>query len=388
MTFFKELAHFFRFFRKTEEKDKQVVFYAEHRGYYPNFEGIIDELLEKYEQPVCYITSDPGDPVFQHPDPKLKAFYIDKLLAFFMISIKCKVYIMTLTDLDRYHLKRSPHPVHYVYVFHSMVSTHMMYRWGAFDHYDSILCVGPHHIKEFREHEKQQNLPAKTLVEAGYYRLERIHAKYRKQQDEKKDALPGKPVVLVAPSWGKENVIESHGKELVNILLKNDYDVIVRPHPETVRRYPEVLDALESEFKDNSSFFLERSVATDDSLLKADVLISDCSGVTLEYAFGTERPVIFLDVPYKIKNERYKELGMEPLELSLMSKIGIKVSPGKLDSLSGVIDRFIKEKETFKEQIVREREKNVFAFNRSSAVSARHIMDILKEGEEKNEQTV
>jgi len=388
MTFFKELAHYFRFSRKTEKKDKQVVFYAEHRGYYPNFEGIIDELLEKYKQPICYITSDIGDPVFQHPNPKLKAFYIDKLLPFFMISIKCKVYVMTLTDLDRFHLKRSPHPVHYVYVFHSMVSTHMMYRWGAFDHYDSILCVGPHHIDEFREHEKQQNLPAKTLVEAGYYRLERIHAKYRKQQEKKENTPPGKPVVLVAPSWGNENVIESRGKELVDILLKNDYDVIVRPHPETVRRSPGVLNALESEFKDNPSFFLERSVATDDSLLKADVLISDCSGVTLEYAFGTERPVIFLDVPYKIKNERYGELGMEPLELSLMSKIGVKVSPGKLDSLPTVIDRFMKEKETFKEQILREREKNVFAFNRSSAVSARYIMDIIKEGEGKDEQMV
>ena len=74
-------------------------------------------------------------------------------------------------------------------------------------------------------------------------------------------------------------------------------------------------------------------MATDDSLLKADVLISDCSGVTLEYACGTERPVIFLEVPYKIKNERYEELGMEPLELSLMTKIGQKVPPGKLDTL-------------------------------------------------------
>lgn len=385
MKFFKETAHFFRFFRKTKESEKEVVFYAEHGGYYPNFEGIIDELLEKHQQPVCYITSDLNDPVFQHPNPKLKAFYIDKLLAFFMVMIKCKVYIMTLTDLDRFHLKRSPHPVHYVYVFHSMVSTHMMYRWGAFDAYDSILCVGPHHTGEFREHEKQQKLPAKVLVEAGYYRLERIHAKFKKHREEKKDSPPGKPLVLVAPSWGEENVIESHGKELVTVLLKNGYDVIVRPHPETVRRSPGVLAALESAFKDNPSFFLERSVATDDSLLKADVLISDCSGVALEYAFGTERPVIFLDVPYKIKNERYGELGLEPLELSLMSKIGVKVSPEKLDALPGVIDSFIKEKQTFKDRIIRQREKNVFVFNRSSIFSALHIMETVKKGKEKNE---
>lgn len=48
-----------------------------------------------------------------------------------------------------------------------MVSTHMMYRLGAFDHYDFILGVGPRHIRELRQHEKLYQLPTKTLVEAG-----------------------------------------------------------------------------------------------------------------------------------------------------------------------------------------------------------------------------
>jgi hypothetical protein len=88
--------------------------------------------------------------------------------------------------------------------------------------------------------------------------------------------------------------------------------------------------------------------------------------------------VIFLDVPYKIQNDKYLELGIEPLELSLMSKIGVKASPKKLDALPGLIESLIKEKTKFKEQIIKQRQKNVFAFNRSSLVSARHIMDILR----------
>jgi YidC/Oxa1 family membrane protein insertase len=350
MKFLKELVHYYRFSRKTKEKDKEILFYAEHRDYYPNFEGIIHQLSEEYQQPFCYITSDGKDPVFQQSNPKMKVFYINKLLPFFMLSVKSKVFIMTLTDLNRYHLKRSLHPVHYVYVFHSLVSTHMMYRFGAFDHYDSILCVGPHHIRELRQHEKQSRLPAKTLVEAGYYRLERIYARYQKQAKEKKDISPG----------------------------KTSYEVIVRPHPETLRRSPQVVNALASQFKNHPRFFLERSVATDDSLLNADILISDCSGVALEYAFGTERPVIFLDVPYKIQNDKYLESGIEPLELSLMSKIGVKTSPGNLDALPGMIESLIKEKSKFKEQVNKQRQKNVFAFNRSSIVSARHIMEIVR----------
>ncbi len=52
-------------------------------------------------------------------------------------------------------------------------------------------------------------------------------------------------------------------------------------------------------------------MTTDDSLLRADVLICDISGIALEYVFGTERPVLFLDVPLKIHNPRFKELEKE-----------------------------------------------------------------------------
>ena len=43
----KEIANFHRFFRKTPKTDKVIVFYAEHEGYYPFFEGLIEELIGK-----------------------------------------------------------------------------------------------------------------------------------------------------------------------------------------------------------------------------------------------------------------------------------------------------------------------------------------------------
>ena len=67
-----------------------------------------------------------------------------------------------------------------MYLFHALVSTHMMYRYGAFDHYDSILCVGPHQVAEIRKHEEINKLSPKRLIEAGYYRLERIYQSYQK----------------------------------------------------------------------------------------------------------------------------------------------------------------------------------------------------------------
>ncbi|MBW8000499.1 MAG: hypothetical protein FVQ80_00560 [Planctomycetes bacterium] len=375
MKLLKEIADFYRFFRKISEEKRQIVFYAEHGGYYPNFEGIINELTESQQQTICYITSDSNDTILQNSNPRIETFYLKNLLALFMIVVNCKVFVMTLTDLHRFHLKRSINPVHYVYVFHSLVSMHMMYRHGAFDHYDSILCVGKHQVKEFHKYGELEKTPLPNLIEAGYYRLERIYCQYQKYLTEKAD-VSKKTTVLVAPSWGDKNILESCGEYLVNLLLESGYKVIVRPHPETVRRNPKLLDTLAAKFGDNIDFTQEMSVATDDSLLTSDILICDCSGVALEYAFGTERPVLFLNVPYKIKNDRFKELEIEPIELSVRTKIGLVLSPEKIDEVPQCIKKLLTEQEKYREDILQLRNQSVYAFGRSSEIGAEHIVNL------------
>jgi YidC/Oxa1 family membrane protein insertase len=382
MHLLREIADFSRFFWKTKKAEKAIVIYTEHGGYYPSFEGLIEQLTVAHNQSLCYVTSDPNDPIFQILDSRIKTFYLNKLLIFFMSFVNCKVFIMTLTDLNQYHLKRSANPVHYVYVFHAMVSTHMIYRYGSFDHYDTILCVGPHQKKEICRHEEINGLATKELIEAGYYRLERIYQAYQKYQ-QVKHSPSKKATILVAPSWGLQNILESCGEDLVEILLEAGYKVIVRPHPETLRQKPEVIEFLSSKFGNNSHFTLETSVAMDDSILRADILICDYSGIALEYAFGTERPVLFLDVPKKIRNQRYKELGIEPLELSIRPEIGVVVSPEKLDTVPQNIAVLLANKEKYQQKLARLRAQIIYAFGHSSQVGAQYILDIVQGKEKK-----
>jgi YidC/Oxa1 family membrane protein insertase len=254
----------------------------------------------------------------------------------------------------------------------------MAYREGAFDHYDSILCVGPHHISEIQKYEETKKLQPKQLIQAGYYRLERIHAAYQKYSADRPPAS-GKGTVLVAPSWGPSNVLESCGLELVDVLLKAGYEVIVRPHPEAVRRSIKLVNSFETSFGGNPAFTLERSVATDDSILRADVLICDCSGIALEYALGTERPVLFLDVPVKIHNQKYQELGTEPLELSLRPEIGVIIPPENLNEVPGAISKLKAESANYKQRLSELREELVFAFGRSSEMGVEHIINLVTE---------
>jgi len=366
-----ELAHYRRF-KKLPAQDRSIVFYTEHSGYHPCFEGIIERLIHQYDRTICYITSDKHDPILKNSDPRIRPFYLNRLLPFFMAFVDCKVFVMTLTDLNHFHLKRSIHPVHYVYVFHALVSTHMAYRYGAFDHYDSILCTGPHHVEEIRRHEELNGLTPKTLIEAGYYRLERIYQDCQEYVRQGR-SQSGRQTILIAPSWGADNVLESCGEELIGMLLREGYQVIVRPHPETVKRSPRLIAGLAARFDKSAGFTLERSVATHDSLLKADVLICDGSGVALEYALGTERPVLFLDVPVKIRNQRYGELGVEPLELAVRTRIGVVVKPEELTSVPSVISQLVSSAPQYKSDIMALREGCVFHFGESAGIGASYI---------------
>ena len=373
----KELAHYRRF-KRLSVQDRSIVFYAEHSGYYPYFEGIIKKLTDEYGRTLCYITSDRHDPILGNSDPRIRTFYLNRLLPIFMAFVDCKVFVMTLTDLGNFHLKRSINPVHYLYVFHALVSTHMVYRYGSFDHYDCILCAGPHHIEEIRQHEKLNNLPPKTLIEAGYYRLERIYQDYQEYICQK-PSQPDREIILIAPSWGVANVLESCGEELVGLLLREGYQVIVRPHPETVRRSPRLIARLEHRFGKKPNFTLEKSIATHDSLLRADVLICDCSGVALEYALGTERPVLFLDVPVKIKNEKYRDLNIEPLELATRTKIGVIVKPEELATVPTVISQLISTAPQYKNAIIKLREQYLFHFGKSAEIGANYVHRLISQ---------
>lgn len=371
MSYFGEMREQNRL-KKLPPEEREIVFYSEHSGYWPNFEGLVRELTDR-GRVVSYVTSEEADPVLTDPPFRVRPFLIRDTLVHFMALLKCRVVVTTLTDLNRFHIKRSRHPVHYVYVFHSLVSTHMMYRAGAFDHYDSIFCVGPHQVDELRRHEERLRLKPKTLVEAGYYRLERIRACYL-AQPASIATTQRRPLVLVAPSWGQDNVLETCGERLVELLLTHEFAVIVRPHPETVRRNPELVERLDRRFGNTPGFELERSVAADDSLLRADVLVCDLSGVALEYALGTERPVLFLDVPVKVQNPGYQELGIEPLELALRPQIGELLSPQRLEELPAMIERLVADRGSWTLRLSALREEYVFNFGRSSAIGADYIL--------------
>jgi len=371
-------------FNKLDLDERSIVFYSESSVIlYPYVEEIIRELQNR-NQKICYVTSSKDDPILKNENKNIKVFYIgdseiEKMK--FFLRLKVRVLIMTMPDLGSYHVKRSKvFPVHYVYVFHTPASTHMVFQRSAFDQFDSIFCVGQYHVQEIRATEQLYNLKQKNLVECGYGLLDKlIRSRSSLPQQQNFLSKNNKKNVLIAPSWGKQNLLESTGIELIKILLDAGYHVTVRPHPMTVKKSSKLIKQIKEKFEKNPDFLLDTNASSFEQLFSSYALITDWSGIGHEYAFVCERPVIYVDVPKKAWNKEYEKIGLEPFEISIRDKIGEIVSIQNIESIPERIEFLYGHVTEFKSKIEKIRNDAVFNIGKSGQVAADEIIRIINE---------
>ena len=311
-------------FNSFSRDQKPLTFYNEGKNYWPHLIGLLNTILQETLLPICYISSSIDDPGLRFKHPRLKTFFIGTGFTrdYVFQSLDTNIMVMTMPDLHQYQVKRSKYPVHYIYVPHSLVSLHMIYRHGAFDHFDTIGCAGPHHIKEIRALENKYNLPTKNIIEMGYSRLDSLIEQAKKYPPIQNKTSQKK--ILIAPSWGPEGLIESGvGLRLISELLDLGHEVILRPHPQTIKFGIKQIDKILKYHLSHQSFLYEDNVAGQESLHCSNIMVSDWSGAALEYAFALKKPVIFCDIPKKINNPYYQEIELEPLEVSIRPQIGV-----------------------------------------------------------------
>ena len=366
-----------RRFESLKNNDRTIVFYAENKASLNHFKLLISELTEKMNLTICYVTSVKDDLMFANKNRKIKTFYIGDGAARtkFFLTLKTKILIMDMPDLNSFHIKRSKiYPVHYVYIFHSMFSMHSYLRKGAIDNYDTIFCVGEHHVNEIKETERIYNLKPKKLIKYGFGRLDTL-------LDEKKPHtynLISNNLVLIVPSYGDKNLLEICGIELIDKLLKSHFKVLLRPHFRTLKNSKKLLDLIKENFGDNPNFILENGIIPPDLFHRSLCMISDWSGISLEYAFTFERPIIFIDVPKKNLNPNVDDISLEPIEISIRNKIGNVVSPNNLEDIPKLVKNLEKNDHDIEEQIRSIRSKTVYNIGYSATVGAKYIQQLME----------
>ena len=294
-----------------------------------------------------------------------------RLLAF----VKCRLFITASSGLSRESMPKKA--FQRIHMPHSLVSLHMAYPHGTFNGYDLIFACGEHHVQETAKMKALYKEFYANAIPIGYGKDELL-----KESPCKKTSLlakhePGTVEVVIAPSWGKENILESIGDTLVSSLLNNGFRVTVRPHPMFFsKEYALFLKNFREQFTSHPQFTLENPHDGDVSLFRANIMISDYSGVAMEFAFSRLRPVLFVDVPIKQLNRQWSELGIVPIELDLRTRIGMLVKPS-IEEILRALEILTKEKGLLSSEIEILRQFYVFNYGACASTAARHIVNLI-----------
>jgi len=371
-----------REYRKLPAEWRNIVFYSESGQDWHYFEPLIDVLNGDMLRKVTYVTSDPNDPGLLRQHNLFKSLCIPEgfVLTLHFNFQKADVLVLTMMDLGNLQLKKSINPVHYIYLFHSLGSTHMVDHANSYDAYDSLFCVGPHHVAELRKRESMQGLEPRNLFEYGHPRLENLLVVAMSYQLSATSAeSASETTVLIAPTWGDESIFNTCGEELVDLLLEAGCRVIVRPHHNTLKLTPEVIQRLKDKYQSYEKFEYQDQMGESDSLFRSDILISDWSAMAIEYALGLEKPVLFIDLPLRVRNPDWEALGIEPQEVAFRNEAGDIVSPQNLQEVPQKIDQLLQGQESFRQRMQKLRFQMVFNIGNSIQAGASEIARLAEE---------
>lgn len=370
----REKEDYKRFF--ANEK-MQLVFYSEQSGFFKYYAGMIDYICTHSDITIHYVTSDPDDAVFKDPREQIKPYYIasDKYLIPLFMRLDCRMCVMTTPDLEKYHLKRSRvnKKVEYVYTFHGMGSTALTLRKGALDWYDTIFAVGVDSVNEIRDAEELYKTPKKRLVETGYPIIDEMIEKYESAEHTKNKI----PKILIAPSWQPDNIIDSCIDEILDSLAETNYEIIVRPHPQQVRHEPEKFEIMKEKYGKFANIEIQTDFSSNNPVMESDILITDWSDISWEFAFVTKRPVLFINTPMKVMNQEWEKIKTKPINITLRNVIGVSLDTDKLDSVGETVGKMISEREQYRDIITKTFHEHVFNVGKSRQLCGKYIVKSL-----------
>lgn len=344
---------------KTLKQTNKFVFYSESQHYQKYFYSFI-YLLNNKNKKITYVSSDKNDTINLN---NVTNIFIGEgfLRSLFFLLIKTKNFFLTVTDLNNNVLKKNSYVKNYIYIFHAAVSAHKAYTKSAFENYDTIMCIGDYHVQEILELEKTYNLPKKKLLKSGYFYFDYLNNKANLNED--------KSNILIAPSWNysENNFLNYKCEDLIKYLINKNFHVIFRPHPEHFKRSAKILLDIKKKFLNSSLFKFDDDKDNFTSMDKSFILITDNSGISIEYLMIYKKPTIYFDGFSKIHNSDYKFLNLELFEEKIKRKFGYiyldKDLLGFEKKIKAACDQFEFKQEELDDFI----NKNIFNFCSSAA---------------------
>ena len=358
-------------------KKSKIIIYGEDKRYYNVFKPIIEELIN-LEIPIIYYSSSEDDPIFEIKNDLLHSEFIgtgNKAYAK-LNFIETDICLMTTPNLDVFQLKKSKGVKKYVHITHSSAET-STYCLYSLDFFDAVFLNGEHQIRDIRELEKKRNTAIKDLYVVGNpyldelakrKEIEAIKNKFRQKND--------KITVLIAPSWGMNSLFRRFGEKLIDNIVDSNYNIIIRPHPQSLISDKEIIEKFQKRYKDKNNVEWDFNNVNISSLSRADIMISDFSGVIFDYIFLFGKPVIIPSFTFDKRGTDAIEIDEEVWTFETLPKISFKLDENNFSNINNIIEDSINN-ETLKNNIVKAKEEAYMYEGQASKRAAQFLKDML-----------
>ena len=302
INFLEDIYSYFKL--KQKETNYRIGFFCENNYIYEYLEPYIEK--KKVREKILIISF---QKISKNEIDKssLFVFHTNFFRELVFLTLRLKFLYSSTPDLNKTIFKKSKFSnCKYIYLHHTPVSLTLIYNKNAFDSFDAIQIINKFQLKEIKEISKKNNI-----------NIKKFKSKYlfiNKQIDNNKKQV-AETDLLIAPSWNSSFYKLNCHVLLSEYLKKSTLTYKLRPHPMSYKKNEITKSEIEKlNIQIDNETFLDLS--------KYKFLITDWSGIFIEFALTFKRKSFLINTPKKIVNKNYLNYENEPIEISLRNILG------------------------------------------------------------------
>lgn len=327
----KDLIRLYNFL-KYQKKIKRIFFFEN---------SFVESHLEPY---ICKnkIKNDTAIiSLYKIKNSRLKEYRIFQVKSIFILNIfflllKTKYCYSTTPDINYTAFKRSVFKkTKYIYIQHSPLGLTKIYRNNAFTQFDVVQVVNSFQENDLININKIKNKNIK-IWRGQYLFMNKSNSNSINKKNFKKK-------ILIAPTWGT-----SFFDDKTHILIRNNldnkkYEVFIRPHAMSIsKKNISISDLLKDNF-----IIMDGKI----DFNKYDILITDWSGIYIEFAKFNLIKSVLIQNNEKILNKEFNNFENKPIDFVARNILGEIVTLDDINNIQNIIENILKNKDNYRNEI-------------------------------------
>ena len=235
------------------------------------------------------------------------------------LTLKIRFVYTTSTDLQNSMFQKSKVQKNfYIYIQHSTTGLSMIYNKKAFLEFDAVQVINKSQYNDLIDINKIYKKNIKAVI-SNYKFLETIPKNNSSKLID----------FLIAPTWHTDFYELNLHKKIFNLLHKNNITFEFRPHYMSLKKNELYLEHEFSNFLNMEKLL---------NFKKYKYLISDWSGIFLEFALINKTKPFLINTKKKVLNEDYKKFSNSPIEIFSRKQIAHEIQIFQLEKILNLIN--------------------------------------------------